>query len=83
MAQMQKQMQKMMQQMSKSRTAGGNASRNASNLAGTNAEGPAGGKKANTRIVDKTGGAANAGEWPEEFRDALQSYIQSIEEQRK
>ena len=83
MAQMQKQMQQMMQQMSKSRTAGRNASRNASNLAGTNAEGPGGGKKANTRLVDKTGGAANAGEWPEEFRDALQSYIQSIEEQKK
>ena len=83
MAQMQKQMQQMMQQMSKSRTAGRNASRNPSNLAGTNAEGPAVGKKANTRIVDKTGGASNAGEWPEEFRDALQSYIQSIEERKK
>jgi hypothetical protein len=80
MAQMQKRMQQMMQQLSKARKPGGNASRNASNLAGVNAEGPAAGKKANGRIVEKSGGAANAGEWPEEFRDALQSYLQSIEE---
>jgi len=80
MAQMQKRMQQMMQQMTKARKPGGNASRQASSLAGTNAEGAAMGKKANARTVDKSGGAANAGEWPEEFRDALQNYLQSIED---
>ena len=80
MAQMQKRMQQMMQQMTKARKSGGNASRQASNLAGTGAEGASAGKKAGARTVDKSGGASNAGEWPEEFRDALQNYLQSIEE---
>jgi hypothetical protein len=79
MAQMQKRMQQMMQQMTKARKPGGNASRQASNLAGVEADGAAMGKKAGARTVDKSGGAANVGEWPEEFRDALQNYLQSIE----
>ncbi len=81
MAQMQKRMQQMMQQMSKARTAGRNASRNASSLAGIHAAGP-GGVKTNARTVEKSAGAANAGELPEEFRDALQSYFQGLEERK-
>jgi hypothetical protein len=65
--------------MTKARKPGGNNSRNASNLAGTSAEGSSS-NKANARTVEKSGGAANAGEWPEEFRDALQNYLQSIED---
>ena len=81
MAQMQKRMQQMMQQMSKARTAGRNASKNASGLAGINAQGP-GGVKTNARTVEKSAGAANVGELPEEFRDALQSYFQGLEERK-
>jgi hypothetical protein len=29
--------------------------------------------------VDKTGGAGNSGDWPEEFRDQLQAYFQQVE----
>lgn len=81
MAQMQKKMQQMMQQMSKARTPGRNASRNASSLAGIPAQG-SGGVKTNARTVEKSAGAANAGELPEEFRDALQSYFQGLEERK-
>ena len=83
MAQMQQMMQQMMKQMTKSRTAGGNNSRNPSTLEGTTAQGANVKDKANTRTVEKSGGAANAGEWPEEFREALQAYFQAIEEKRK
>ncbi len=83
MAQMQQQMQKMMQQMTKSRTAGGNNSRNASNLEGTAASGSTAKDKTNSRTVEKSGGAANAGEWPEEFRESLQAYFQAMEEKKK
>ena len=79
-AQMQKMMQQMMQQMAKGKKPGKGASKNPSSLAGTAADGASGKNKANARVVDKSGGASSAGEWPEEFRDALQSYIQSIEE---
>jgi hypothetical protein len=80
MAQMQQKMQQMMQQMTKARKAGRNNAKSSSALAGTPGEGPGAGKKPTARTVEKTGGAASAGEWPEEFRDALQNYLQSIEE---
>ena len=83
MAQMQQQMRQMMQQMTRSRTAGGNNAKTASDLAGKVADGPAGRDTANSRTVEKTGGAGNAGEWPEEFREALQSYFQAIEGAKK
>jgi hypothetical protein len=83
MAQMQQQMQKMMQQMTKSRTAGGNNSKNPSNLEGTTAQGSTAKDKNNTRTVEKSGGAANAGEWPEEFRESLQAFFQALEEKKK
>ena len=83
MAQMQQRMQQMMQQMTKSRTAGGNNSKAPSTLAGTAQEGVTAKDKSNTRTVEKSGGAANAGEWPEEFREALQAYFQAIEGQKK
>ena len=83
MAQMQQQMQKMMQQMTKSRTAGGNNSKNPSSLEGTTAQGSSAKDKGNLRTVEKSGGAANAGEWPEEFRESLQAYFQALEEKKK
>ena len=79
MAKMQQRMQQMMAQATTSKKAGGNASRNASNLAGSTAEGAAARDRANARNVEKAGGAANAGEWPEEFRDQLQAYLQRLE----
>ncbi len=79
---MQKMMQQMMQQMAKGNKPGKNASSNPSSLAGNAADGASGRNKPNTRVVDKSGGASSAGEWPEEFRDALQSYIQSVEEKK-
>jgi hypothetical protein len=77
----QKMMQKMMQQMAskKGNKPGRNASQNASSLAGKAAEGLNAKDKANARVVDKSGGASSAGEWPEEYRDALQSFIQAVE----
>jgi hypothetical protein len=42
-------------------------------------EGAAEKDKSNTRSVEKAGGASNAGEWPEEFRDQLQAYFQQVE----
>ena len=83
MAQMQQQMQKMMQQMTKSRTAGGNNSKNPSSLEGTTAQGSTAKDKGNLRTVEKSGGATNAGEWPEEFRESLQAYFQALEERKK
>ena len=52
-------------------------------LEGTAAQGATAKDKSNTRTVEKSGGAANAGEWPEEFREALQAYFQAIEEKKK
>ncbi|MEQ1854654.1 MAG: hypothetical protein ABMA01_24060, partial [Chthoniobacteraceae bacterium] len=62
---------------------GGNNSKAMSTLEGTTAQGANVKDKANTRTVEKSGGAANAGEWPEEFREALQAYFQAIEEKKK
>jgi hypothetical protein len=82
MAKMQQMMQQMMAQATKSKRAGGNNGKSASELAGTPAEGAAR-DKANSRNVEKAGGAANAGEWPEEYRDLLQSYLQAVDEKSK
>jgi hypothetical protein len=82
-AMMQQRMRQMMQQMTRGTTAGSNNSKSSSDLAGKPAEGATQRDKSNTRAVEKTGGAANAGEWPEEFREALQSYFQALEAQRK
>jgi hypothetical protein len=82
-AMMQQRMRQMMQQMTRSSVAGGNNSKSSSDLTGDAAEGAAKRDKANMRTVEKSGGAANAGEWPEEFREALQSYFQAIEGQKK
>jgi hypothetical protein len=79
MAKMQQKLQQMMAQATKARSSGGNNSRNASNLAGEGAEGAAGYTRTTERNVDKAGGASSAGEWPEEFRDQLQAYMQAIE----
>ena len=83
MAQMQQQMQKMMQQMTKGRSAGRNNSKSPSNLEGATAQGSTTKDKTNERTVEKSGGAANIGEWPEEFRESLQAYFQSLEEKKK
>jgi hypothetical protein len=83
MAKMQQRMQQMMQQMTRSKTAGGNNSKAPSSMEGTAADGTSVKDKANARTVEKSGGAANAGEWPEEFREALQSYFQALEDQKR
>lgn len=76
---MQQMMQKMMAQATKAKSAGGNNQKAASAFAGSSTEGAAGRDKSGARQVDKTGGASNAGEWPEEFRDQLQAYFQQLE----
>ena len=76
---MQKMMQKMMAQATKAKKAGGNNSKSSSAFAGAETSGAAVQGKAGGRHVEKAGGASNAGEWPEEFRDQLQSYFQQIE----
>ncbi|MBP7949272.1 MAG: hypothetical protein KA004_06410 [Verrucomicrobiales bacterium] len=80
MAKMQQQMQQMMAKASKP---GRNNGKYASNLSGETAQGPAVKDKANARSVDKSGGAASAGEWPEEFKDQLQAYFQNLEAGKK
>jgi hypothetical protein len=76
---MQKMAQKMMAQATKARSGGGNNSKSSASFAGELAEGSAGHPKTNARTVEKAGGASNAGELPEEFRDQLQAYFQAIE----
>ncbi|MDB6149317.1 MAG: hypothetical protein JWQ44_765 [Chthoniobacter sp.] len=75
---MQKMMQQMMAQATKGK-GGGNSGPYASSMGGNNVEGAAEKDKSNTRSVEKAGGASNAGEWPEEFRDQLQAYFQQVE----
>jgi hypothetical protein len=72
-----------MQQMTKGRSAGRNNSKSPSNLEGATAQGSTTKDKTNERTVEKSGGAANIGEWPEEFRESLQAYFQSLEEKKK
>ncbi len=76
---MQQMMQKMMAQATKAKKAGGNNAKSSTGMVGTTAEGAALQAKTNARAVDKAGGASNAGEWPEEFRDQLQSFFQQVE----
>lgn len=80
---MQQMMRQMMAQATKSRTGGGNNSKSASSLTANRTEGAAGKDKGSARTVEKTGGASSAGEWPEEFRDQLQSYFQQLEDAGK
>lgn len=75
----QKMMQQMMQQVTQSRKAGGNNSKSSSSFAGDATTGAVVKDNNGARRVEKTGGAGNAGEWPEEFRDQLQAYFQQLE----
>lgn len=76
---MQQMMRQMLAQATQAKTASGNNSKSASSFAGEPAEGASGRNKANARTVEKAGGASDAGEWPEEFRDQLQAYFQQLE----
>ncbi len=76
---MQQMMQKMMAQVTKAKKAGGNNAKSASAFAGAETSGAAVQGSGKGRQVEKAGGASNAGEWPEEFRDQLQSYFQQVE----
>jgi hypothetical protein len=79
-SQSQKIMQQMMAQATQARQSGGNNGKSDSSFAGETAQGAAiYGGASNARHVDKTGGAGNTGDWPEEFRDQLQAYFQQIE----
>ena len=79
-SQSQKMMQQMMAQATRARQSGGNNSKSGSSFAGGAAQGAAvHGSVTNARQVDKTGGAGNAGDWPEEYRDQLQAYFQQVE----
>lgn len=76
---MQQMMQKMMAQMTKGKTPGTNNSKAPSPFAGSGTDGVAGRDKGGSRQVEKGSGANDAGQWPEEFRDQLQSFFQQIE----
>ena len=76
---MQQMMQKMMAQVTQAKKAGGNNAKSSSAFSGAETSGAAVQGKGTGRQVEKAGGASNAGEWPEEFRDQLQSYFQQIE----
>ena len=74
-------MQQMMQQMMAQATgkkAGGNNSKSDSSFVGDTARGEMAKTQAAARHVEKAGGAVTA-EWPEEFRDQLQSFFQQVE----
>jgi len=75
----QKMMQQMMQQVTQAKKAGGNNGKSTSSTSGDTATGAVARKTNDARRVEKTGGASNAGEWPEEFRDQLQAYFQQLE----
>jgi hypothetical protein len=79
MAKMQQMLQQMMAHATKGKSGGGNSSKYASGLTGQNAEGAAVTGKSNGRTVDKAGAASTASDWPEEFRDQLQAYLQAVE----
>ncbi|MHA3772360.1 hypothetical protein ACXR0O_12575 [Verrucomicrobiota bacterium sgz303538] len=83
MAKMQQMLQQMMAQATKARSGGGNNSKSSSSFSGELAEGAAGKDKSNGRRVEKAGGASNAGELPEEFRDQLQAYFQQVDANAK
>ena len=72
-------MQQMMSQATQAKKAGGNNSKSSSSFAGDATTGAVAKDSTGARRVEKTGGASNAGEWPEEFRDQLQSYFQQLE----
>ncbi len=76
-------MQKMMAQVTQARKSGGNNGKSSSSFAGDTTSGAVAKDTTGARRVEKTGGAGNAGEWPEEFRDQLQSYFQQIESSAK
>lgn len=76
---MQQMMQKMMAQMTKGNQPGKGNNKAPSPFAGTGTEGAAGRGKGDSRAVEKGTGASDAGQWPEEFRDQLQSYFQQLD----
>lgn len=76
---MQAMMRQMMATATKARSATGNNAKGDSPFAGANAEGATGKDRPTARTVEKAGGANSAGEWPEEFRDQLQAYVQEME----
>jgi hypothetical protein len=76
---MQQMMQQMMAQATQSKKAGGNSGKYDNSYIGDTARGAVAKDTTGTRRVEKAGGAAHAGEWPEEFRDQLQAYFQQLE----
>jgi hypothetical protein len=76
MAKMQQAAQKM---MAKGQKPGKGNNKADSGMAVANASGAALKDKANQRLVDKSSGAANASEWPAEFRDQLQSFFNNVD----
>ena len=76
---MQQMMQKMMAQMTKGNQPGKGNNKAPSPFAGSATDGVTGRGKGDTRPVEKGTGATDAGQWPEEFRDQLQSYFQQLD----
>jgi hypothetical protein len=72
-------MRQIMAQTARGSSGGGNNSKSSASATGESAEGAMARIRANARNVEKTGGASNTSEWPEEYRDQLQSYFQATE----
>ncbi len=76
MAKMQQQAREM---MAKGQKPGRSTQKGGGDILVEGAQGVAIKDQQNMRTVEKGGGSASAGEWPEEFRDALQQYFNRIE----
>jgi hypothetical protein len=76
MAKMQQAAQKM---MAKGQKPGRGNNKADSNMMAANATGAAVKDQANQRVIDKSSGAGNTGDWPAEFRDELQAYFNNLE----
>jgi hypothetical protein len=69
--------------MAKAKNPGKGNNKGDSNLAGENPIGPGAQGKSGQRIIEQSTGSSQSGEWPTEFRDALQAYFNQVEAPEK
>jgi hypothetical protein len=62
-------------------TGGGSNAGGTTEKPNVTASGPSSATPAETREIEKTGGS-DAGDWPEEFKDALDAYLNAVEEKK-
>ena len=81
--QMAKMQQAARELMAKAKNPGKGNNKGDSNLAGENPNGPGAQGKSGQRIIEQSTGSSQSGEWPAEFRDALQAYFNQVEAPEK